>query len=79
ADALRGGARSRLVPFLGLGADPTPAALVSAVAARSGLSPDEAGGLLFGGPPADDAGLVHLADALDTMIRTTLDREGRNL
>ncbi len=79
ADALRGGARTRLVPFLGLGADPTPAALVAAVAARSGLAPDEAGGLLFGGAPADDAGLVHLADALDSLIRTTLDREGRNL
>ncbi len=79
ADALRGGARARIVPFLGLGADPAPPTLVSAVAARAGRSPDEVAALLFGGAPADDAGLVRLADALDALIRTTLDREGRRL
>ncbi|MEP6697478.1 MAG: DUF4350 domain-containing protein [Pseudonocardiales bacterium] len=79
ADTLRSGARTRLVPFLGLGADPTPAALVTAVSSRSGLTPDEAGGLLYGPAPADDGELVHLADALDTLVRSTLDREGRHL
>lgn len=79
AEALRGGARARIVPFLGLGTDPSPAALVSAVAARAGRAPYEVGGLLFGGAPADDAGLVRLADALDGLTRTTLYREGPQL
>jgi hypothetical protein len=79
ADALRGGARARILPFLGLGTDPPPDSLVAAVATRSRLRPDEVAGLLFGRAPGDDAGLVHLADALDTLVRTTLDREGRHL
>lgn len=77
ARALRDGARGRLVPLLGLGADPSPGAVVDTVAARSGRPPQEVGALLFGGAPTDDAQLVRLADALDHLVRTTLDSEGR--
>lgn len=76
ATALRDGARNRLVPLLGLGVDPRPAAVVDAVSARTGRAPADVGGLLFGGPPADDAQLVGLAAALDHLVRTTLDSEG---
>lgn len=76
AAALRDGARSRLVPLLGLGADPSPSAVVDSVSARSGRPPQDVGSLLFGGAPADDARLVGLADALDHLVRTTLDSEG---
>lgn len=76
AQALRDGARNRLVPLLGLGADPSPGAVVDTVSARSGRAPQDVGGLLFGGAPADDAQLVGLADALDQLVRTTLDSEG---
>lgn len=77
AQALRDGARSRLVPLLGLGADPSPGAVVGTVAARSGRPPQEVGDLLFGGAPTSDVALVGLADALDLLVRTTLDSEGR--
>ena len=76
AQALRDGARNRLVPLLGLGADPSPRAVIDTVSARSGRAPHDVGGLLFGGPPADDTQLVGLADALDHLVRTTLDSEG---
>ena len=76
AQALRDGARSRLVPLLGLGADPPPSTVVDTVAARSGRPPQEVGALLFGGAPTDDAQLVALPDALDQLVRTTLDSEG---
>ncbi len=77
AEALRAGARARIVPFLGLGTEPSEHALVEAIAARSGRQPADIGELLFGGVPSDDPGLVHLANALDDLIRVTLDREGR--
>jgi hypothetical protein len=32
--------------------------------------------VLFGPPPTDDAGLVALADSLDSIVRDTLDPEG---
>lgn len=76
AQALRDGARNRLVPLLGLGADPSPGAVVDTVSKRTGRSPQDVGGLLFGSAPADDTQLVGLADALDHLVRTTLDSEG---
>lgn len=79
SDALRDGARARLVPFLGLGADPAPAVLVEAVAARTGRTPGEVGALLFGAAPSDDPSLVRLASQLDQLVRSALDREGPRL
>lgn len=75
AEALRAGALARLVPRLGLGAEPSPAAVVAAVSARTGTAGTagvDAGRLLFGPPPVDDAGLVRLADQLDIMVTAAL-------
>lgn len=79
AEALRSGALARLVPRLGVdsaaGGEPAPEAVVAAVAARSGRPDAEVHAALFGGPPVDDAGLVHLTETLDSMVRSTLDPE----
>ena len=73
AEALRAGALARLVPRLRLGSEPSAAAVVAAVAARTGPAGYDAGELLFGPPPPDEAGLVGLADRLDALVRLTLD------
>jgi hypothetical protein len=79
AEALRSGALARMVPRLGIdsfgGAEPSPDAVVAAVAARSGRPDAAVHAVLFGPPPTDDAGLVALADSLDSMVRDTLDPE----
>jgi hypothetical protein len=79
AEALRSGALARLVPRLGIGssggADPSPEAVVAAVASRSGRTDAAVHAVLFGPPPTDDAGLVALADSLDSIVRDTLDPE----
>lgn len=81
AEALRAGALARLVPRLGLGAEPSPAAVVAAVSARTGTAGTagtagtdrvDTGWLLFGPAPVDDAGLVRLADQLDIMVTAAL-------
>ncbi|TFV55347.1 DUF4350 domain-containing protein [Mycobacterium sp. PS03-16] len=69
ADALRTGARQRLLPRLGLGVTAPPAAVVQAAADRSGLDPDLIDRALFGPPPATDADLVTLAHQLDDIER----------
>jgi hypothetical protein len=80
AEALRSGALARLVPRLGIdsarGAEPSPEAIVAAVASRCGRPEVAAHAVLFGAPPTDDAGLVALADSLDSIVRDTLDPEG---
>lgn len=80
ADALRSGALARLVPRLGIdgptGGEPPPAAVVAAVAARSGQPDAAVHAVLYGQPPADDATLVALAGTLDSIVRDTLDPEG---
>jgi hypothetical protein len=80
AEALRSGALARMVPRLGIdssgGAEPPPDAVVAAVAARSGRPDTAVRAVLFGPPPTDDAGLVALADSLDSLVRDTLDPEG---
>jgi len=82
AEALRSGALARLVPRLGIGAgaggEPSPQAVVAAVAARSGRPEAEVHAVLFGPPPADDAGLVRLSETLDSTVRSTLDPEVGN-
>jgi hypothetical protein len=81
ADALRAGARARLVPRLGLGrgvgGEPDPAAVVEAVAQRTDHSDADVQAALYGPPPTDDPALVRLADSLDSIVRTTLDPEVR--
>ncbi len=80
-EALRSGALARLVPRLGLGrqagGEPSPDAVVAAVAARTGQPAADVHAALYGPPPADDAELVRLADTLDSLVRTTLNPEVR--
>jgi hypothetical protein len=80
AEALRTGALARMVPRLGIdlpaGGEPPADAVVAAVASRSGRPDAEVFATLYGMPPADDAGLVGLADSLDSIVRDTLDPEG---
>lgn len=79
ADALRSGALARMVPRLGIdssgGGEPSPEAVIAAIASRSGRSDADVHAVLFGPPPTDDAGLVALADSLDSIVRDTLDPE----
>lgn len=67
ADALRAGARDRLLRRLGLPLGTTPDALVAALAARAGDDPVRAQAALFGPPPTADDGLVRLAADLDAL------------
>ncbi|SEF96437.1 protein of unknown function [Thermomonospora echinospora] len=74
AEALRAGARDRLVPLLGLprGAaqDPSMAQeIVSAVARRTQWDERVIGGALYGPEPVDDVQLVGLTDFLDDLER----------
>jgi hypothetical protein len=74
AEALRAGARDRLVPLLGLprGAaqDPSMAQeIVAAVARRTRWDERVVGDALYGPQPADDVRLVDLADFLDDLER----------
>jgi Domain of unknown function (DUF4350) len=79
AAALRSGALARVVPRLGIdspaGGEPSPEAVVAAVAARSGRPEAAVQSTLYGPAPTDDAGLVALADSLDSVVRETLDPE----
>lgn len=72
ADALRAGAIDRIVPRLGLASGAGQASIVSAIAVRTGHAADQIGEALYGGPPADDAGLVALAGYLDFLERTVV-------
>jgi uncharacterized protein DUF4350 len=69
ADALRTAALQRLLPRLGLDPNAGSAAIVQAIVARSGQSPEALAHTLFGPPPATDADLVNLANALDDIER----------
>ncbi len=62
---LREACRARLEPVLGLPRAADPAAVAEAVAARTGRQAGAVAALLYGSAPADDAGLVALADELD--------------
>ena len=67
AEALRSGARSRLIDSLGLPPDASPAAVTEAVTGRVRRPSAAVDDLLYGPPPHDDAALVRLADALDAL------------
>jgi hypothetical protein len=65
AQVLREASRTRLVPVLGLPDPVEPAAVVEAVAARTGRPAEAVAALLYGSAPVDDAELVALTDELD--------------
>ncbi|MES9543076.1 DUF4350 domain-containing protein [Actinomadura sp. NPDC000600] len=74
SDALRSGARERLVPLLGLprssAQDPSAAQeIVTAVARRTAYEETYVGAALYGPEPLDDAGLIALTDVLDDLER----------
>ena len=73
AEALRSAARDQLSRRLHGGAAPSREVLVLLVAERSTRSAAETEALLYGRAPSDDAALVGLADALDTLIREVAD------
>ncbi|MFA1548581.1 DUF4350 domain-containing protein [Actinomadura chokoriensis] len=74
SDALRSGARERLVPLLGLprGSAQDPSAvqeIVTAVARRTPYDETYVGAALYGPEPLDDAGLIALTGVLDDLER----------
>ena len=69
ADALRTATLQRLLPRLGLGPNADHASIVQTVVQRTGQNPNAVGHTLFGPPPATDADLVNLANALDNIER----------
>ena len=69
AEALRTAVLQRVMPRIGLGYDAEPPVVVTAVAERSGLSPQAVAHILFGPPPANDPDLVNLAHELDNIER----------
>jgi hypothetical protein len=79
AEALRSGARARLVPRLGLGreagGEPDPRAVVEAVAELTGRPDAQVDAVLYGPPPIEDNALVALADELDSIVSDALDPE----
>lgn len=67
ADTLRTACRARLIVMLGLAPTAEPAAVIAAVAARTGRSAVEIGDVLYGAAPGDDAALTELARSLDAV------------
>jgi hypothetical protein len=67
--ALREAARDRLLRRLSLPRAAGGPEVVPVVAARTGRHPAQVDALLYGAAPSDDAALVRLADALDTLER----------
>lgn len=69
ARALRAAAVRRMAGGLRLRPDDAPAAIVAALAERTGTGPAQIDALLFGDDPGDDAALVALASDLDVLER----------
>ncbi|OEJ26616.1 hypothetical protein AS594_21105 [Streptomyces agglomeratus] len=71
ASALRSATRTRLPPLLGVPASRAHAsdALLPAVSSHLPTTGRDLSSLLFGTAPADDAGLIRLADELDALER----------
>ena len=67
ADALRVATTGRLTRRLGLPRGTGPVEVAAALAPLVGRPPGEVAALLTGPPPADDAGLVRLAEELDRL------------
>ncbi|HEY3468339.1 MAG TPA: DUF4350 domain-containing protein [Amycolatopsis sp.] len=68
-ETLREAARTRLRTTLGLPRDADAAALVTAVATRTGRAANDVGAVLYGPPVTDDVALVRLAGELDRVER----------
>jgi hypothetical protein len=64
AEALRGASRERLLRRVALPPGAGRAEVVPVVARRAATDPGHVDALLYGGPPADDAALVRLAEDL---------------
>jgi len=75
AAELRTAAVRRISDTLGLGPDAPPAAVVTAIAARTQRPGAELDALLYGSDPHDDAALVTLAAALNDVESTTKGRQ----
>ncbi|MGA4841528.1 DUF4350 domain-containing protein [Streptomyces sp. G45] len=76
AAALRSATRTRIAPLVGVptARAHTPEALLPALTSRLRTPGQDPHPLLFGPPPADDAGLIALADQLDALeseVRTS--------
>jgi len=69
ADLVRDGTRRQLAGRLGLGPEASADDVAAAVAARTNMSVDEARVVLSGPAPADEAQLVEIARAAETMTR----------
>ena len=66
AQTLREATIARVLPVLGLGVGAEPAAMLESIMTRCGR---DAGPLLYGPAPEDDASLVRLAEELDRLTR----------
>jgi hypothetical protein len=75
-DILREATRARLRPLLGLPVDAGPAAVVEAVARRSGWDENRVGALLYGPLPDGDPALVLMASELDELEHAVADLGG---
>jgi hypothetical protein len=71
ATVLRTATRTRIAPLLGVPSQDahSPELLLPALSTRLPAGPADAGDLLFGPAPADDAALIRLADQLDALER----------
>ena len=72
-DALRTGAVHRLRPALDLPPDADRAAVVSAVATRTGRPEWQVDAILYGAQPTTDDQLVQLVSDLDGLVHTLID------
>jgi hypothetical protein len=69
AAALRESALGKLFKVYGIPRRAEPAAVVTALAARTGMDPAMLYDILYGGPPVDDAALLSLSDALQVLTQ----------
>ncbi|HEU4361056.1 MAG TPA: DUF4350 domain-containing protein [Mycobacterium sp.] len=72
AQALRTALLRRLMPRLGLGVAAPSAAVVTAIAGRTGAHPEWLWQVLFGAPPRSDTELLQFARALDAIERQVM-------
>ncbi len=70
---LRTSALARLRSALDIPPDARRAAIIEAVAARTGWPPDHVDAILYGAEPAEDAELVRLARDLDHLLHLSID------